>query len=456
MAEPPLKKPKPSTSGLSAFAATTSRRKFQTGDDNKSNTKSANAKAQIKDDRASSVVYDPANRRLDPQMQTLRNHAPRFQKSEECPPKAFYSLRPAEHDIRRLRTLLFPRLSDSTGNGDIPPEVSDRGIENTAELYDSFGHQTRWRSGQERAAGEIFSFSENIHSSKSRTDRDTDGTKTRPKPFVRATADLVCATLSDRTSESTLEWEIFFRSLHTTSAIPSENEAFYEVGSEDAITYVGESTKDAGETHHISTTNDKDQVERARLSSQLFTARATYAMAWIRFVNAFADRDVRNSKISRQAAVPSTQNTAQQEPISHPHQEEEYVTATHSKSLPTVTEATSQNRSSESSPSFLSLNPYDVLSLPKVEESAPSLPNLDSLEPSADQSGNKRTRNEGTMYAQANLIDMPLEFVDVRHQCVHDEDMPPLHGEMGLKITVKKGLRWVWERHWKDLDVVAT
>lgn len=461
MAEPPLKKQKPSASGLSAFAAMASRRNFQPENGNQGNKKFTNTEAradpQNNSNRASSKAIEPDRSRRDPQAQTSRKYASQLKKSDECLSKASNTLELAVQDIQRLKLLLFPYALDYTGDVDVPSEVVERGIESTAELDDSIKHKTRWRIGQEQAVGEIFSLAGKGFSTESRTNADADGIlKTRPMPFVRATADLICATLSDHDAESTLEWETFFRSLHTASAIAVENDTAHKAEPEVSSIIQPESTSEANRTHLIGTTKDEERVEQSSFSSQSYTARATYAMAWIRFVNAFADRDVRNPKASRQVAIPNTQNTAQQEPTLESRDEEEYVAATRPGPSSTNPTEAVRNGSSESLPSFLSLNPYAVLSLPRDEEYTPGLSNLEPGEMSADERGNRRTRNEGTMYAQASLIDMPLDFVDVRHQCVHDEDIPPLDGELGLKRMVKRGLRWVWERYWKELDAPAT
>ena len=128
--------------------------------------------------------------------------------------------------------------------------------------------------------------------------------------------------------------------------------------------------------------------------------RAIYAMAFVRFVNGFVDRDVaKSAKRALLSSVPA--------------------------SPATQTRARSPNESA-------------VSVMDRMREQ----------EREQDREREKerlRVRgDEGSMYAHAAAIGMPEGFVDLRHRATHDE-MPGL-GE--LRSVVGRGLEWLWVVWW--------
>jgi hypothetical protein len=53
-----------------------------------------------------------------------------------------------------------------------------------------------------------------------------------------------------------------------------------------------------------------------------------------------------------------------------------------------------------------------------------------------------------SMYAVADTIGLPATFVELRHQCTH-EQLPSL---AKLRTAARKALLWIWDYHWKQLD----
>lgn len=51
------------------------------------------------------------------------------------------------------------------------------------------------------------------------------------------------------------------------------------------------------------------------------------------------------------------------------------------------------------------------------------------------------------MYSIAKTIELPATFVELRHQCTH-EQMPSL---LKLRSAAKKALEWIWHYYWRDL-----
>ncbi|EKJ75729.1 hypothetical protein FPSE_04111 [Fusarium pseudograminearum CS3096] len=53
-----------------------------------------------------------------------------------------------------------------------------------------------------------------------------------------------------------------------------------------------------------------------------------------------------------------------------------------------------------------------------------------------------------SMYSVADTIGLPATFVELRHQCTH-EQLPSL---AKLRTAARKALLWIWDYHWKQLD----
>jgi ribosomal biogenesis protein LAS1 len=52
------------------------------------------------------------------------------------------------------------------------------------------------------------------------------------------------------------------------------------------------------------------------------------------------------------------------------------------------------------------------------------------------------------MYSIAKTIGLPATFVELRHQCTH-EQLPPL---LKLRSAAQKSLVWIWHYYWKHLS----
>ncbi|GKU01746.1 unnamed protein product [Fusarium langsethiae] len=57
-------------------------------------------------------------------------------------------------------------------------------------------------------------------------------------------------------------------------------------------------------------------------------------------------------------------------------------------------------------------------------------------------------QHKQSMYSVADTIGLPATFVELRHQCTH-EQLPSL---AKLRTAARKALLWIWDYHWKQLD----
>jgi ribosomal biogenesis protein LAS1 len=55
------------------------------------------------------------------------------------------------------------------------------------------------------------------------------------------------------------------------------------------------------------------------------------------------------------------------------------------------------------------------------------------------------------MYTIAKNIGLPATFVELRHQCTHEE-LPSL---AKLRAAAERSLLWIWDHYWKNLDESA-
>lgn len=53
------------------------------------------------------------------------------------------------------------------------------------------------------------------------------------------------------------------------------------------------------------------------------------------------------------------------------------------------------------------------------------------------------------MYSIAKNIGLPATFVELRHQCTHEE-LPSL---TKLRAAAERSLLWIWDHYWKNLEV---
>ncbi len=53
------------------------------------------------------------------------------------------------------------------------------------------------------------------------------------------------------------------------------------------------------------------------------------------------------------------------------------------------------------------------------------------------------------MYSIAKNIGLPATFVELRHQCTHEE-LPSLSK---LRTAAERSLAWIWDHYWKNLEV---
>lgn len=456
--EPRPKRLKRSKVPMSAFATIASKRNVIVGQGDSPNVKPARVTAcieiQTNTTKTSSPLALSPSHELGNQGQTPANRVQPQRSAESSPDKT--SLNYSEEETLRLKALLFPFLSGHHGETPVQLLISQ---EERMGLS-SFEGENGWRSFQERAVREVFSRSHGKPTTGPHIEKDAPETpNARPQQFIRATTDLVCATLSDRDIERVLEWRRFFESLHTIPTAPDDRRKAKVERSPDAMGAKGDyretSTRKHSETS--SATVPKYEDEEYDLSSQSFMSRATYAMAWIRFVNTFADRDVRVSKLARPHTSQPTDSNAEPQSGAEPPKEE-YIAVSQCREPPADAVDSSKDDMPGKLSSFISLNPYEILTLENPDNDASvrsSAPNMSG--PLADAiKEDKKTKSEGTMYAQASLISMPLDFVELRHQCVHDGKMPPLDGDAGLRRMVRRGLQWVWDRHWKELGCSET
>ena len=128
--------------------------------------------------------------------------------------------------------------------------------------------------------------------------------------------------------------------------------------------------------------------------------RAIYAMAFVRFVNGFVDRDVaKSAKRALLYSVPASPAT----------------------------------RTRARSPKESAVSVMDRMREQEREQ-----------EKEREKERLRVRGDEGSMYAHATAIGMPEGFVDLRHRATHDE-MPGL-GE--LRSMVGRGLEWLWVVWW--------
>jgi ribosomal biogenesis protein LAS1 len=62
--------------------------------------------------------------------------------------------------------------------------------------------------------------------------------------------------------------------------------------------------------------------------------------------------------------------------------------------------------------------------------------------------GYQDKRHKLSMYSIAKNIGLPATFVELRHQCTHEE-LPPLSK---LRVVTERSLLWIWEHYWKSLE----
>jgi ribosomal biogenesis protein LAS1 len=62
--------------------------------------------------------------------------------------------------------------------------------------------------------------------------------------------------------------------------------------------------------------------------------------------------------------------------------------------------------------------------------------------------GYQDKRHKLSMYSIAKNIGLPATFVELRHQCTHEE-LPPLSK---LRVAAGRSLSWIWEHYWKCLE----
>lgn len=61
--------------------------------------------------------------------------------------------------------------------------------------------------------------------------------------------------------------------------------------------------------------------------------------------------------------------------------------------------------------------------------------------------GHQDKQQKQSMYSIAKTIELPATFVELRHQCTH-EQMPSL---LKLRSAAQKALDWIWHYYWRDL-----
>lgn len=66
--------------------------------------------------------------------------------------------------------------------------------------------------------------------------------------------------------------------------------------------------------------------------------------------------------------------------------------------------------------------------------------------------GYQDAKRKLSMYSIAKNIGLPASFVELRHQCTHEE-LPSLSK---LRAAAEKSLRWIWEHYWEALEVPQT
>ncbi|KAK8041375.1 hypothetical protein PG994_014382 [Apiospora phragmitis] len=61
--------------------------------------------------------------------------------------------------------------------------------------------------------------------------------------------------------------------------------------------------------------------------------------------------------------------------------------------------------------------------------------------------GQQEKQQKQSMWSIAKIIGLPATFVELRHQCTH-EQLPPL---LKLRSAAQKSLVWIWEYYWQHL-----
>lgn len=62
--------------------------------------------------------------------------------------------------------------------------------------------------------------------------------------------------------------------------------------------------------------------------------------------------------------------------------------------------------------------------------------------------GYQDKKHKLSMYSIAKNIGLPATFVELRHQCTHEE-LPTL---VKLRAAAARSLTWIWEQYWSSLD----
>lgn len=66
--------------------------------------------------------------------------------------------------------------------------------------------------------------------------------------------------------------------------------------------------------------------------------------------------------------------------------------------------------------------------------------------------GYQDKKHKLSMYSIAKNIGLPATFVELRHQCTHEE-LPSL---AKLRAAAERSLLWIWDHYWKNLEESAT
>ena len=362
-------------------------------------------------------------------------------------------IRPASCSVQQLchmRGLLFPASSNvssdrsTTVNQDFETDTINQ---NRDAWYNSAPSSSRRSRLQEQGIAEIYDNDLKSDSHHSATlESPTPRKKTKYPPFVHGTANLVSTVLTDVEPDDLLLWEELFSHLGRPPLIDPAQKAQTADKANGNQGYKRDSYRKMA-------TVQPSKNDSAVLPSQAYAKKAVYAMAWIRFVNTFVDRDVRVLK----AEVKSND-----QPSIKPTEPQQYHNPEKAPESCINPDSTSQDADRSlyppepedcdidiNPPSFISLNPYGLLSSQNEEDSR----STSSAEDANASSFKGISKKHGTMHAQALAIGMPTEFVDMRHRCVHNADMQSVKGPGGLREMVKLGLEWVWDRYWKDIKL---
>jgi ribosomal biogenesis protein LAS1 len=66
--------------------------------------------------------------------------------------------------------------------------------------------------------------------------------------------------------------------------------------------------------------------------------------------------------------------------------------------------------------------------------------------------GYQDKKHKLSMYSIAKNIGLPATFVELRHQCTHEE-LPSL---VNLRAAAERSLLWIWDHYWKNLEESVT